>query len=87
MAGLGAEMPAIRSHGAPHLRPRSTAAIVLTRPDPRPAGGKSAPPGGDPKGAGGRSRWPVVLTWIVLGSAIAALWALLLIGDSLVVSG
>jgi hypothetical protein len=31
--------------------------------------------------------WPLVLTWIFLGSAIAAVWALLLLGDSLVVSG
>jgi hypothetical protein len=27
--------------------------------------------------------WPTVLVWILLGAAIAAPWALLLLGDSL----
>lgn len=82
-----------RTHGGPaHLNQRSTAAVILTRPDPRPGGGKPTPSGRGRTGADdvrprGRGRWPVVLTWIVLGAAIAALWALLLLGDSLVVSG
>jgi hypothetical protein len=93
MAGLGPPMSAHRVHGgATHLRQRSTAAVVLTRPDPRPGGRESTPADRDPTGAAGgpssgRSRWPAVLTWVVLGAAIAGLWALLLLGDSLGVSG
>lgn len=80
-----------RTDGRPsHLRQRSTAALVLSRPDSRPGGSATTSSGGD-RGAAGRrsrglSRWLAVLTWIVLGAAIAALWALLLFGDSLVVS-
>lgn len=79
-----------RSHGGPaHLRQRGTAAIVLSRADP-PA--ENGTPWDSPHPAlerpGGRAPvWPLVLTWIFLGSAIAAVWALLLLGDSLVVSG
>lgn len=31
--------------------------------------------------------WPTVLTWVLLSAAIAALWALLLLGDSLRING
>jgi hypothetical protein len=35
-----------------------------------------------PVGEPGR-RWTAVLTWVLLGGAIAGLWTLLLVGDSL----
>jgi hypothetical protein len=80
--------------GLSHLRQRSTTAVVLSRPDPRPGRGEtvSSPSDGACAAAGMQSssrfsRWLGVLTWVVLGAAIAALWALLLLGDSLVVSG
>lgn len=69
---------------APHLRQRSTAAVVLSRDD-APAQA-TAPDAAGTRGAR-RARWPTVVTWIVLGAAIAALWAVLLIGDSLRSSG
>ena len=71
---------------------RSNAAIILTRLDPPPAAGRPTSSGrgwtrADDSWPRGRRWWPMVLTWIVLGTAIMALWALLLLGDSLVVSG
>src|SRR6266581_3463099 len=79
-----APMPDRRTYGGPsHLRQRSTAAVVLSRPDPRPGGGETVPSPSDDACAGtGRqsssrfSCWLAVLTWVVLGAAIAALWAL-----------
>jgi hypothetical protein len=72
----------VRSHQ------RSTAAVVLTRSDaPGPA------PTGDAAQQGGAADtrpsriWPLVLVWLLLGGAVAALWALLLFGDSLAPSG
>jgi hypothetical protein len=85
-------MPQAHKPHAPHalhLRQRSTAAVVLSRAD-APAPGADASPtcsGAAATPAVRRRRWPIVLTWIALGSAIAALWAVLLIGDSLRASG
>jgi hypothetical protein len=85
-------MPERRTHEGPsHLRQRSTAALVLSRADPRPGGAETAPSDGSGVATGARSssgvsRWLAVLTWVALGAAIAALWALLLLGDSPVVS-
>jgi hypothetical protein len=81
-----------RPYGGPiPLRQRSTAVVVLSRADPRPGGVERRPSDGGRAGAGGRSsrlsRWLAGLTWLVLGAAIASLWALLLLGDSLRVSG
>lgn len=64
------------------LRPRSTTAMVLSRADPRPgpigaADSRPAPPRFE------RPRWLGVVKWTLLGAAIAALWVLLLLGDSL----
>ncbi len=72
------------------MRPRSTAAVVLSRPDPHPGGGepKAMRAAEIAKPGTGRARaWLALLTWVFLGAAIAALWALLLLGDSLVVTG
>jgi hypothetical protein len=65
-------------------RQRSTAAIVWSRTDPPAQSGRSDP---EPPPVAPARVWPTVLTWLLLGGAIAALWALLLLGDSLVVSG
>ena len=70
--------------GPPTLRPRSTAAVVLTRPDPalqprrRPAAVEQ-PPFDD----GRWPRWVEGLVWTALGLCVAAAWAALLLGDSL----
>ncbi len=74
--------------GQTHLRPRSTAAVVVSRSDAQ-SGGGATPRGRVAETAtpDTASAWGAVLTWIVLGAAIAALWASLLLGDSLVVSG
>lgn len=62
----------------PRSRPvRSTAHVVLSRADvesPQALPTSPSPP---------VRRWPLVLTWVLLGSAIAGAWTLLLIGDSL----
>lgn len=69
----------------PHQR--STAAVVLTRSDaPGSPTGEAAPH--DSAVAPQPPRiWPTVLIWILLSSAIAALWAMLLLGDSLALNG
>ena len=72
------------SGGRTPTRQRSTAAVVLSRLDPPVLSGQTGP--GRPHAAAPRV-WPTVLNWLLLGGAIAALWALLLLGDSLVVSG
>lgn len=76
-------MAARAPNGPVHLRPRSTTALIASRSD-TPASGRLSDPGAALAGdAGRRSRvWPV-LTWVLLSAAIAALWALLLLGDSL----
>lgn len=72
-------MPQLRR---PHQR--STAAVVLTRADTHSGGAASR----DGAALEDRPRaWPTVLIWVLLSSAIAALWASLLLGDSLGVSG
>lgn len=80
------------------LRPRSTSALVISRSDTAPLPAAPATPSRleqlrgwlplrRPATAGPQdaepARWPTVLIWIVLGAVIAALWALLLLGDSL----
>jgi len=65
----------------PELRPRSTAAMLLSRPEPRPSAAQAPGPSIGPAPAG--PRWIGVVKWVVLGAAIAALWTLLLVGDSL----
>ena len=62
---------------------RSTAAVILTRDDAHAPAGSADPLPPRRKAR----RWPIVLIWTILGSAIAALWALLLLGDSLSVNG
>ena len=71
--------------GRAYLHQRGTSALVLSRSDAN-AGGAAAPVA-ENRTVPRRRVWPTVLTWILLGSAIAALWALLLLGDSLVVNG
>jgi hypothetical protein len=66
------------------MRPHSTAAVVLSRPD-APLG--SGPPAQEQPPSTVTRIWPTLLTWVLLGAAIAALWALLLLGDSLLVGG
>jgi len=79
-------MPASRFPGEPpNLRHRSTAALVLSRPDP--AAGTAPHLPATPEAAPRRPVWAAVLVWVVLGAAIAGVWALLLLGDSLPVSG
>jgi type VI protein secretion system component VasF len=69
----------------PHVSTRSSAAVILSRRDPRPCAPTASPPA---ESSATRSRqWAVVLIWVVLGGAVAALWGLLLLGDSLSVSG
>jgi hypothetical protein len=63
---------------------RSTAAVVLTRHDSRPLDPPTRVPAPPPRRA---RRWPTMLIWLLLAGAIAGLWALLLLGDSLSVSG
>ncbi len=66
---------------SPALRPRSTAALVFTRPDP-----PQTPPPRAPTAAPDDARWPRwldSLAWAVLGLCVAAAWAALLLGDSL----
>ena len=64
-----------------HLRPRSMAAVVLSRATATsPA--DAATGASVPEDASSRRRWPTVVLWIVLSAAIAAAWALLLFGDS-----
>src|SRR5215470_13367464 len=67
----------IRSTPPRHRSGIST--LVLSRPAPRTDGVGARPVSLEPQ-----RRWPMVVTWIVLGGLIAALWALLLLGDSLV---
>jgi len=63
---------------------RSSSGLVWSRPVVPLAGA-----GGSPRRRPDASvnyparRWGAVATWIVLGAMIAALWALLLLGDSL----
>ncbi len=87
MAGTGAQKPYAAGHKpyGSHLRQRSTAAVVLSRDDAPAPGAYSPPTDADAGGtrAARRPRWPTVVTWILLGGAIAALWAVLLFGDSL----
>jgi len=64
-------------------RPRSTAALVLTRADapplpPRAPAELLAPQCDLPWPA-----WLRIATAVVLGASVAGLWALLLLGDSL----
>lgn len=66
--------------GSPTLRPRSTAAVVFTRPDPAPGSPGPAQPGPDDAPW---PRWLESLAWVVLGLCVAAAWAALLLGDSL----
>jgi len=76
-------MPAGSTPPRPPQRQRSTTALVLSRSTTGPLSeaAERTPTPGD--GAPTTSwRWAVV-TWIILGAAIAALWALLLLGDSL----
>jgi hypothetical protein len=64
-------------------RPRSTAALVLTRPDPPPSPPRSP---AEPLAAEPDPPWPAwfrIATAVVLGAAVAGLWALLLLGDCL----
>ena len=70
-----------RTRPLPH---RATSAIVLSRPVVRLSGTAGSPrrrP--DASVTHPAWRWGVIATWIVLGATIAALWALLLLGDSL----
>ncbi|HSP95950.1 MAG TPA: hypothetical protein VL049_01720 [Candidatus Dormibacteraeota bacterium] len=60
----------------PSYRQRSSAAIVMTRPDPLPAPGAATPP---PPAAERDWQW---LWWIPLALLVAGAWALLLFGDS-----
>jgi len=73
---------AANRHGN-HLRQRGTSALVLSRSDTN-ADPPAAPLPHPPSHAAQvrRRLWPAVVTWILLGGAIAALWALLLLGDS-----
>ena len=72
------------------LRPRSTAAVITTRSDGPlrdPATARPGPtrhPADAPRTQ--RRRWrraSALATWTVLGLLIVALWAILLLGDSL----
>jgi hypothetical protein len=62
----------------PGVRPRSTAAIVLSRADP----GSSAAVRVITPGPERTGRW-FWLWWIPLGALVAGAWALLILGDSL----
>jgi hypothetical protein len=61
----------------PSFRQRSSAAIVMTRPDPLPEHGRGTAP---PAVAGRDWQW---LWWMPLALLVAGAWALLLFGDSL----
>jgi hypothetical protein len=72
---------------APPLHQRGTAAVILSRhaSEVADATGRDNPgpplpltPDHQPV-----SRWRTLLTWALLGAAIAWLWTLLLVGDSL----
>lgn len=70
--------------GPPTLRPRSTAAVVLTRPDPALQPRRRPPVVEQPPVDDGRwPGWVEALVWAVLGLCVAAAWAALLLGDSL----
>ena len=64
---------------APQLRQRSMAAVVLSRA----SSSANVVTADTATNASVRRRWPTIVLWIVLGAAIAALWGLLLFGDSL----
>lgn len=74
------------SRGAPQRR-RGSAAVVLSRQEtplgfgaPEKADRETVrPPGERPR----TSQWATVVTWVILGAAIASVWTLLLFGDSL----
>jgi hypothetical protein len=92
-------MPARAPRGPIHLRPRSTTALIASRSDAPTAGklpGSAETLAGREQDSARRATgqpdgpkrvWPTVLTWAVLSAVIAALWALLLLGDSLRLSG
>lgn len=66
----------------PHApqRSRGTAAVVLTRPDPPPPTRPAAP---SPAVSARWPRWFSIASGVLLGAAVLAIWALLLLGDSL----
>jgi hypothetical protein len=69
--------------GPATLRPRSTAAVVLTRLDPAPGPRRHRP---QAEALPDGTRWPgwlERLIWVGLGWCVAAAWAALLLGDSL----
>jgi len=72
------------NRGSTRLHQRGTTALVLSRNDAHRPGAHTS--GLDPEPAP-PALWRAVLTWTLLGGAIAALWALLLLGDSLVTTG
>jgi hypothetical protein len=82
LAGLGAMAGGVRF--PPPRHHRSTSAFVLSRPGGAPPR-EGTVPGSTPIGHARAARrlWTAVATWVVLGALIAALWALLLLGDSL----
>jgi hypothetical protein len=80
-------MASAPTNRAPSLHQRGTAAVILSRyasadagPSRRDSSGPAVPGGSDDDPG---SHWRTVLTWVLLGTAIAALRLLLLAGDSL----
>jgi hypothetical protein len=78
------------------MRPRSTTALIASRSDPSVPAAEPVRPNRlavawkaisraavAPRARTEPRVWPTVLTWTLLGGAIAGLWALLLLGDSL----
>jgi hypothetical protein len=69
----------------PTSRPRSAAAVVLTRADGQAPGSPAAVR--RPAAEARRRRLGPIVSWTVLALLVVGLWVLLLAGDSLVVSG
>jgi hypothetical protein len=78
-------MTANGTPGQAPRRQRGTTAVVLSRPaalDAPPAAAAARELAVEHAAAG--AGWTTIVTWVLLGAAVGAAWALLLLGDSLV---
>ncbi|MEO8605147.1 MAG: hypothetical protein ABI629_21445 [bacterium] len=64
-------------------RPRSTSALVVSRPDPAPLPARARPESAAPPADPPWPLWFCIATALPLAAMVAGLWALLLFGDAL----